>query len=197
MRVAIVEVIGYLAAELAAQAQLDDVSDRAQLHKQINGLFELLLERAMDVSSYVRTKVLSVLSKLCDLSHKFPKQRLAVTQVAVAALEDKAASVRKGAVALLVKLLLTHPYGKTHGGYLELDIWEAEYQTIKAELAKVEGTVGNAVRDDEGEDEDDQDDEEEDGEGEEGQEDEQDGDEQPKKKKKKRYQALFTHDVQI
>ncbi|KAF9457593.1 non-SMC mitotic condensation complex subunit 1-domain-containing protein [Collybia nuda] len=188
MRVAIVEVIGYLAAELASQAQLDDGSDRTQINKQINGLFDLLLERAMDVSSYVRTKVLSVLSKLCDLGFKFPKQRLAVTQVAVAALEDKAATVRKGAVALLVKLLLTHPYGKTHGGYLELEIWEGEYQTIKAELAKAEGTVGNAVRDNNEDDEDeDGDEEEEDNEDvdEEGGEDEQDESERPKKKKKR------------
>lgn len=179
MRVGIVEVLGYLATDLAAQAHLEDVADRTQLHKQINGLFDLLMERAMDLSSYVRTKVLSVLSKLCDLDFKFPKQRLLVTQVAVAALEDKAASVRKGAVALLVKLLLTHPYGAYHGGVLELDIWEAEYQVIKAKLATAEGTVGNAVRgnDDEEEEEDDEDGaDQEDGEGE---------DSQPKKKKKR------------
>ena len=48
------------------------------LHKQLNGLYDLLLERMLDVSSYVHTKVLSVLSKLCDLPVKFPKQRLAV-----------------------------------------------------------------------------------------------------------------------
>ncbi|KAI0665796.1 hypothetical protein C8Q78DRAFT_1083648 [Trametes maxima] len=39
---------------------------------------------------------------------KFPQQRLAMARAAVDALEDKAARVRKAAVALLVELILAH-----------------------------------------------------------------------------------------
>lgn len=177
MRIAIVEVLGHLIAELV-DAEADDGADKGQAQKQINGLYDLLLERIMDVSSYVRTKVLSVLSKCCDLKHKFPKQRLAITRAAIAALEDKAATVRKGAGALLVKLLVTHPYGLMHGGFLELDVWEAEYQVVKRDLAKVDDAMGKAVERTEGDEEGD---EEEDGEGEE----EGEEGESPKKKRKK------------
>ncbi|KAH9953157.1 hypothetical protein BGW80DRAFT_1468845 [Lactifluus volemus] len=36
-------------------------------HQTLNGLYDLLLERTLDLSSYVRSKVLTVLSRLCDL----------------------------------------------------------------------------------------------------------------------------------
>jgi condensin complex subunit 1 len=176
MRIAIVEVLGHLITELVS-ADADDGADKRQTQKQINGLYDLLLERIMDVSSYVRTKVLSVLSKCCDLKHKFPKQRLAITRAGTAALEDKAATVRKGAAALLVKLLLTHPYGLMHGGFLELDVWEAEYSIVKRDLAKVEDAMGKAVERNDGDEEDEEENEGTEGEGEEG--------ESPKKKRKK------------
>ena len=153
MRIALVEAIGYLITELAETGD-GDGQDKKQTQKQINGLYELLLERKLDMSSYVRTKVLSVLAKLCDLKFKFPKQRLEITRAAVAALEDKGATVRKGAAALLVRLLVTHPY-LTNGGFLELKVWEDDYHLIKDELAKVEDAMGKVVeRHDEDEDED-------------------------------------------
>jgi condensin complex subunit 1 len=151
MRVALVEVIGFLIRELATSEDL--ANEATQTQKQINGLYNLILERMLDVSSYVRTKVLAVLSKLCDMPVKFPKQRLAKTRAAVGALEDKAAGVRKSAVQLLVKLVLTHPYGLMHGGYLRLEEWEENYRQVKAELEKVEGGMGNAVDREEGVDE--------------------------------------------
>ncbi|KAJ7117284.1 non-SMC mitotic condensation complex subunit 1 [Mycena filopes] len=136
MRIGVVEVIGAIIQDLA-DAEEDDSSDGPQ-KKQINGLVRL------DVSSYVRTKVLGVLSRLCDMKRaKFPKQRLAVTQAAVGALEDKVATVRKSAAALLVKLLLTHPYGLMYGGMLTLETWEEDYNKLKAELKKIEDQVGD------------------------------------------------------
>ncbi|KAJ6612245.1 non-SMC mitotic condensation complex subunit 1-domain-containing protein [Mycena sp. CBHHK59/15] len=134
-------------SELAPRLMLKQISlllGQLDSEKQINGLYDLLLERALDVSSYVRTKVLAALSRLCDVKKaKFPKQRLAVTRAAVGALEDKVATVRKSAAALVVKLLLTHPYGLTHGGMLTLQVWEDEYKTLKAEVAKMEAAVGD------------------------------------------------------
>ncbi|KAJ7914853.1 non-SMC mitotic condensation complex subunit 1-domain-containing protein [Mycena leptocephala] len=141
MRIGVVEVIGAIIQDLA-DAEEDDSSDGPQ-KKQINGLYDLLLERALDTSSYVRTKVLGVLSRLCDMKKaKFPKQRLAITQAAVA-------TVRKSAAALIVKLLLTHPYGLMYGGMLTLEVWEEDYKALKAELAKIEAAVGEPAQDEE------------------------------------------------
>lgn len=147
---AIVEVIGCLIRELALSPDL--TTDEHQTQKQLNGLYDLLLERVLDLSSYVRTKVIAVLARLCDLPVKFPKQRLSVTRAAVDSLEDKASGVRKGAVTLLVKLIVTHPYGLMHGGLLALHDWEERYRNVSAELQKVEGVVGKAVEREDGSD---------------------------------------------
>jgi len=139
---AMVEVIGLLIRELSSA---EDNSDSTQAHKQIVGLFELLLSRTLDLSSYVRSKVLATLSKLCDLRVPFPKQRLEITKHAVAMLEDKASTVRKAGVALLTKLILTHPWGLMHGGPLSLEKWEGYYKEVKDKLDKLEQAVGKAV----------------------------------------------------
>ena len=152
MRMALVEVIGCLIRELALASDLEN-TDAAQVQKQLTGFYDLLLSRTLDLSSYVRTKVLATLTKLCELPVKFPKQRLAVTRAAVEMLEDKAAGVRKGAVGLIVRLVVTHPYGLMHGGLLGLAEWEDRYRVVKEELEKVEGSMGNVVErgEDEGE----------------------------------------------
>ena len=186
MRMALVEVIGHLVREIAVSADLN--LDQQKSQKQLNGLYDLLLERTLDLSSYVRTKVLSTLAKLCDLPVKFPKQRLAITRVAVDCLEDKAASVRKNAVILIVKLIVTHPYGLMHGGHLNQREWEKRYDDVVQEVRKVEKEVAKAVERVEGEggdeEEGDKDDDEEEDEddGEEGQE----GDESTDGRRRKR-----------
>ncbi|KAI6123353.1 non-SMC mitotic condensation complex subunit 1-domain-containing protein [Pisolithus thermaeus] len=142
MRMAMVEVIGLLIRELSSA---EDNNDTTQTHKQIVGFFELLLSRTLDLSSYVRSKVLATLSKLCDLRVPFPKQRLEITKHAVAMLEDKASTVRKAAVALLTKLIMTHPWGLMHGGPLNLEKWEGYYKEVKEKLEKLEDAVGKVV----------------------------------------------------
>ncbi|GJE88854.1 condensin complex subunit 1 [Phanerochaete sordida] len=144
MRMALVEVIGHLIREIAVSADLN--MDPQQSQKQLNGLYDLLLERTLDLSSYVRTRVLSTLAKLCDLPVKFPKQRLAITRAAVDCLKDKAAGVRKTAVSLIVKLIVTHPYGLMHGGLLGLREWKTRYDNVVEELQKVEREVAKAVQ---------------------------------------------------
>jgi condensin complex subunit 1 len=182
MRQALVEVIGSIISELSNASTDNDNSKTAQ--KQISGLFDLLIERTLDISSYVRTKLLQVLAKMCDLKPKFPKQRLAITGAAIAALTDKGATVRKTAAALLVKLLETHPY-RTHGGMLQLDVWQAEYQDVCKELAKVEGKIGNAVEKPEDEDDEEEEEDEDEEEEEEGDEGEEGSFKRKKKKSKK------------
>lgn len=142
MRIAIVEVIGQLIREIATSG---DEVDTSTAMKQLDGLYELLIERVLDLSSYVRTKVLSTLGRLCDIPVKFPKQRLQITKAAVDSLEDKTATVRKSAIMLLVQLIVTHPYGLIHGGLLSLQEWEERYQDVCKELKAVEDVIGKAV----------------------------------------------------
>lgn len=190
MRMAIIEILGHLIRDLANST--DMVSDATQVQKQINSFYDILLERTLDLSSYVRTKVLAVLTKLCDLPTKFPKQRLAITRVATEMMEDKVATVRKGALALLGELVTTHPYGLIHGGLMGMEEWETRYQEVAAELKKVEDIVGKAVEngdkegtENESADDDGEEEEEEEGDEEEEEEDATNEDEpRPKSKKK-------------
>ncbi|KAH9054817.1 non-SMC mitotic condensation complex subunit 1-domain-containing protein [Lactarius vividus] len=125
MRMAIVEIIGHLIRELACSEDL--TSDAHQTQKQLNGLYDLLLERTLDLASY------------------FPKQRLAITRAAVAALEDKVAGVRKNATSLIVKLIVTHPYGLMHGGLLGMQEWEERYREVVQELQKTEKALDDTL----------------------------------------------------
>lgn len=181
MRQAILEIIGFLIAELADTSG-QEAADAKQNQKQVNNLFSQLLERVLDVSGYVRTKVFNVMAKLVEIKgYRYPKQRLQMTAAAVDALDDKIASVRKAAIALLQKLLLTHPYGVVHGGTLDREIFEKDYKEVCAKLEKIEGAMGNVVQETEGQDDEDEEGEEDsdENEGEEGS--------QKKKKKSKKY----------
>jgi condensin complex subunit 1 len=84
MRIALVEIVGVLIKEIALEDQAsvaggegDDERDRDQVQrgeregvekreKKIVKLYDLLLERFCDTSSYVRVKVLQTISKLLE-----------------------------------------------------------------------------------------------------------------------------------
>ncbi|KAF8890031.1 non-SMC mitotic condensation complex subunit 1-domain-containing protein, partial [Gymnopilus junonius] len=177
MRQAIIEIIGFLITELA-NIDGQDAADAKQDQKQVNNMFSLLMERILDVSGYVRSKVFNVMSKLVEIKgYRYPKQRLEMTMAAVEALDDKIASVRKAAIALLQKLILTHPYGVVHGGTLDRDVFEKSYKEACADLEKIEGAIGNVVQETEGQGDEEEDEEE-------GGEDENEGEEGSQKKKK-------------
>jgi condensin complex subunit 1 len=59
----------------------------------------------------------------------------------VQALRDKSSSVRKAAIALLTRLILTHPYGVLHGGDLDEPEWTARLAVVDAELKTYEGLL--------------------------------------------------------
>lgn len=75
---------------------------------------------------------------LFRLEIKFTKQRPLVTELAIRHLEDKSASVRRYAIALVTRLVTTHPFGMLYGGDLNLPLWEERYQKAADELAAVE-----------------------------------------------------------
>ncbi|KAK0550127.1 condensin complex non-SMC subunit Cnd1 [Tilletia horrida] len=148
MRNALIEILGILIQELSTS---DDVEMNASngeeeqgprpeeaRKKQVETFFQLLFQRFLDLNSYVRSKLLTVLSKLCELPTKFPRQRQRMTDLVIRAFEDKSSTVRKNAIGLLTKLILTHPYGVMHGGELCLTEWSERYGVLKAQLSELE-----------------------------------------------------------
>ncbi|GAO48160.1 condensin complex component cnd1 [Saitoella complicata NRRL Y-17804] len=135
----VIEVCGNLIAYMSQQEQ----SDQAENHKtQINGFFDVLEERFLDINPYCRSKVCQVYTRLCDLETKFPKRKQIVADLAVRSLEDKSSNVRRNAIRLLTKLLSTHPFGLMHGGQLTQNEWIARLEQVNAELTALEPPVG-------------------------------------------------------
>ncbi|KAG8683600.1 Condensin complex subunit, partial [Ceratobasidium sp. 394] len=181
MRMALVEVLGMIVKEVA-----EDEDHPQELKETIlNKLFNTLIARFLDNSTYVRARLLATLTRLCDLKYKFPTQRLRMTEAVVYALKDRASTVRRNAVVLLTKLVLTHPYAMFNGGPLGRDEWEAGYEKVSQdlqalgakELEKIEAEVKDEKKEDadenmEDREEEGEEEEEEEGEGGEGEEEE-------------------------
>jgi condensin complex subunit 1 len=151
LRQAMVEIMGFIIKDLEGKIRTvttstseDSNLDSKSMQKQIIGLYDLLRERTGDLNTYVRARVYQVFSRLLDLELKFPKQRLAITTSAISALEDKAATVRKAAISLLTKLMVTHPFG-IHGGHLELSEWQVKYDEIVKELRAIEKNINQVM----------------------------------------------------
>jgi condensin complex subunit 1 len=134
MRNAILEILGLLIRELSlTEAGALDLDD-AKHARLLESFFQALFDRFLDLNSYVRAKTAAVLLRTCDLPPMFPKLRLELTKLAVRSLHDKAATVRKNCLALLNKLVLTHPYGRMHGGELALSEWQDRLGKLEEEL---------------------------------------------------------------
>ncbi|CAD6927131.1 unnamed protein product [Tilletia caries] len=148
MRNALLEILGILIQELSLSEEVElgastgeeeqGLGPEEGRKKQVETFFELLFQRFLDLNSYVRSKLLTVLSKLCELPTKFPRQRARMTDLVIRALEDKSSTVRKNAIGLLTKLILTHPYGVMHGGELNLTDWQERHEVLKKQLSELE-----------------------------------------------------------
>ncbi|KAK4053237.1 condensin complex non-SMC subunit Cnd1 [Microbotryomycetes sp. JL221] len=147
MRNAIIEVIGLLIRELSnstiitttttanqSETTNNDI-DQQQQQKQLNSFYELLFERLLDLNSFVRSKVLNVLLKLCDLPSTNPKLRMRLTELVIRSLQDKSSQVRKNSLNVLTRLIETHPFG-LHGGELNQTEWLNKFNAIDSELKK-------------------------------------------------------------
>ena len=115
------------------------------MQKQLNRLYDLLLGRMLDLSSYVCSRVFTVLSRLCNFPIKFPKQHFTITRMAVTVLEDKVTSLCKNTTLLIVKLMVTHMYGLMHGRLVGMHEWEEQYREVVQELQKVEKALDNTL----------------------------------------------------
>ncbi|SLM37036.1 condensin complex subunit 1 [Lasallia pustulata] len=129
LRCAIIEVCGNLISDLSKQEERSE-----NYETQINGFFDVLEERFLDINPYCRCRTIQVFMKLCDLEQKFPKRRQMAAQLAARSLEDKSSNVRRNAIKLLGKLVSTHPFSVMHGGQLSYKDWDARLQAVEAEL---------------------------------------------------------------
>lgn len=136
MRNAIIEVIGNLIREIT---NTEDEGEPGQQKRELENYFGLLFDRFLDLNAFVRSKVVQVFLKILDIpTNRFSEARLMLTAKAVQSLEDKSSMVRKNCIAVLVKLILTHPYGALHGGELDLAKFEEGYKRVCDELAPME-----------------------------------------------------------
>ncbi|PWN31904.1 uncharacterized protein FA14DRAFT_82463 [Meira miltonrushii] len=128
---------------LSSQDDEDDENRREKgdaRKKQIEQFWGLICERFLDVNSYVRCKCIAVCAKLCELDAKFPSQRTILTTQSIQSLSDKSSTVRKNAINLLTRLILTHPFGM-HGGDLDKEEWEKRLATIDNQLKEYDGVL--------------------------------------------------------
>ena len=138
LRCAVIEVCGNLISDLSKQ------EERSENYKtQINGFFDILEERFLDINPYCRCRNIQVYMKLCDLEQKFPKRRQTVAELAARSLEDKSSNVRRNAIKLLGKLVSTHPFSVMHGGQLSYKDWNSRLQAVEAELDSLKPPVGS------------------------------------------------------
>ncbi|WFD31737.1 condensin complex non-SMC subunit Cnd1 [Malassezia sp. CBS 17886] len=146
IRVAMVEVQGLLVRELCTAGDAltahDDPDVLAARAHDVDAFTAPLFERFLDLTTFVRSKAMQVCSGLCDLPATLAPQRLQMASLAGRALEDKGSNVRRNAIALLTKLVVTHPYGVIHGGDLDGDAWRVRCAAVRAE---VEGGVARVA----------------------------------------------------
>ena len=138
LRCAVIEVCGNLISDLSKQEERND-----NYKSQMNGFFDILEERFLDINPYCRCRTIQVFLKLCDLEQKFPKRRQRAAELAARSLEDKSSNVRKNAIKLLGKLVTTHPFSVMHGGLLSYNDWEERLQKLEAELNAIKPPAGS------------------------------------------------------
>lgn len=118
---------------------ISTAGDEADHHRsQIEGVLELVEERVLDVSPYVRSRVLQLFSSVCDLDVKLNAHFQQTAEMAVECLNDKSGLVRGRAVKLLAKLVTNHPFSALHGSQLNMAVWKDRLAGVEAQIAELE-----------------------------------------------------------
>lgn len=133
LRCSVVETCGNIVVDILKET--DELSDEHadNLAQQVDGLLNLLEERFLDQNPFVRTKAIQAMVKICSLPARIPKRRQSVMLYAVRSLDDRSTLVRRNAIKLMYKLLLTHPFS-AHGTQLVRSVWKKRLDDAEAEL---------------------------------------------------------------
>lgn len=137
MRCAMLEVIGNLIIKLQLDGDTLSVSNETQVER----FFDVLIERFRDSNAFVRSKLLQVLSRLCELrpgnKPAIPKQRLLeVIKLAIGRLKDKTINVRRQAIKFLTVAVDTHPFSMD-SRKLSRTVFEARIVELEHALARL------------------------------------------------------------
>lgn len=128
-------VVDILKTEFQEQGVSDDLTANSAL--QADGLLNLLEERFLDQNPFVRTKAIQAMVKVCVLPIKIPKRKQLVMLIAVRSLADRSTLVRRNAIKLMYKILLSHPFLAVHGTQLNYDAWKKRLDDAEADLRKL------------------------------------------------------------
>lgn len=132
LRCAVIEAAGKVFLDIARKEE-----DMERHRSQINSLFDLFMERTLDINPYCRCKALQALTNAMELKYKFTKRRPKITQIAVQALRDKSSLVRRKAIKLVSCLIGTHPFGQLHGTQLTLSEWQKRKDVVQVEFDQI------------------------------------------------------------
>lgn len=140
LRCSVVETCGNIVVDiLKSDGDMSNTGDdhESNVASQVDGLISLLQDRFTDKNPYVRTKAIQAMAKIFALPARMPKRRHAVMLIAVRAIEDRTTLVRRNAIKLMYKLLLSHPFSATHGSQLVESVWQKRLDEVNAELDKI------------------------------------------------------------
>lgn len=139
LRCSVVESCGNIVVDMIKNDQKEAESTDEQHNntpQQIEGLLNLLQERFLDQNPYVRTKAIQAINKVFGLKVKLSDRRNDVMLLAVRSLHDKSTLVRRNAIKLMYKLLLTNPFTLPNGDQLSYDLWKTRLDEAEAELSQ-------------------------------------------------------------
>lgn len=135
LRCSVVETCGNIVVDIWKSDDPDGEDDHsANRALQVDSLLNLLEERFLDQNPFVRTKAIQAMVKICSLPVRIPKRRQSVMLYAVRSLADRSTLVRRNAIKLMYKLLLTHPFSAAHGTQLNYGVWKKRLDDAEAEL---------------------------------------------------------------
>lgn len=138
LRCSVVETCGNIVVDIlkAESEDLESQDEHSNQRSQLDGLLKLLEDRFLDQNPFVRTKAIQAMVKVCLLPVRIPKRRQLVMLLAVRSLDDRSVLVRRNAIKLMYKLLLTHPFSAAHGTQLDYKSWKKRLDDAEAELEK-------------------------------------------------------------
>ncbi|CAK9439602.1 uncharacterized protein LODBEIA_P37020 [Lodderomyces beijingensis] len=137
LRCAVMEACGNVAVELLKRIDRSLTNEDDDIHNtetQAARILNLLSERVLDQSSFVRAKAIQALTRVAELKLKLSERRGKMIIVAVKSLSDKSTLVRRNAIKLLGKLVLNHPFQGNHGTHLARRYWRAQLKEAEEAL---------------------------------------------------------------
>ncbi|CUM64046.1 uncharacterized protein PRCAT00001634001 [Priceomyces carsonii] len=135
LRSSVVEACGNIIVDIAQKENHSD-QDESSGTLHIDGLLDLLQKRFLDQNPYVRAKAFQAICKVLNLNLKLSDHRQSFVVSAVRSLDDRSTLVRRNAIKLMSKLVLTHQFNTAHGSQLSFDFWKTKLDEAETKLTQ-------------------------------------------------------------